>query len=413
MRFEHSMTRHGSPLYVLQMPHVTSVAVGVLVFAGTRDEVWPKEAGIAHALEHMVFKGHGRLADSQAISSEIELLGGRLNAWTDKEMTFYHRIVPDDGLYVAVDSLASQVSDPLFRPEDITKEMKNVVQEIKRAYDAPAGYCARMFDEVIYDGHPLGKPTLGTEESVAAFTQDDFQKFHERLYHSANYVFIVVGNATLASAERAFNNTQFNNSGDRTKNAHEKIPVNMNGRSKVFGRDIKQANICFGALVGTADDADTKALDFYSTMLDGGMSFPLFQEVRDKRGLCYAVSAGVAPSTEHSVFQAYIGTEPSRIHEAIDCIHDVVTDTYADEELFLKARKNLLGKNAIDFTSPSAILNRAAIDLIFSGQPKSPTEIKTEVEVQTLDGVTEAVEKYLLNASAYSYAYVVPHGTKI
>src|SRR3989344_1762959 len=131
MKFESAMTSHGAPLYVFSMPQVQSIAVGVLVFAGTRDESWPKEAGIAHALEHMVFQGNARLGNSQAISAEIEDTGGMVNAWTAKEMTFYHRVVPDHAFGVAAQSLASQLSASLFRQADIDKEMKNVVEEIK------------------------------------------------------------------------------------------------------------------------------------------------------------------------------------------------------------------------------------------------------------------------------------------
>ena len=123
MRFENVMTKCGAPLYIFRMPHVESVAVGVLVFAGTRDEVWPKEAGIAHALEHMVFQGNERLTDSRAVAAEIEAVGGVLNAWTSKEMTFYFRVVPSDSLNVATQSLGSQLNTSLFQPEKITPEM--------------------------------------------------------------------------------------------------------------------------------------------------------------------------------------------------------------------------------------------------------------------------------------------------
>jgi len=415
MRFEHTVTRHGSPLYVFPMPHVGSVAVGVLVFAGTRDEKWPHDAGLAHALEHMLFQGNKRLTSSREITEEIEIEGGGVNAWTAKEMTFYHRIVPASAFEVAVNSLCSQMTTPLFREVDVVKEMKNVVQEIRRAYDSPASFCQRYFDCVVYGTHPLGKDTLGTEEAVLAFRNSDFHIFHTLYYHPKNFVFIVAGNTTLSEAERAFNSADFGMSTRCGKNERPKSALlNTLPSSEVVEREnVQQANVCFGVHIGPSDDPDTKALGFYSAMLDGGMSFPLFQEVRDKHGLCYAVSADITPWTDYGMFRLYIGTAPDRVSEAVECIHGVVQRCSHDEVLFEKARKYLLGSNAISFSSPSAVLSRAAQDIVFSGKPKSPAEIEQEIREQTLAGVQQAVGRYLEHRDHYSYMYVVPQGTKI
>lgn len=414
MRFEQTTTRHGSPLYVLPMPHVTSVAVGILVIAGTRDERWPSEAGIAHALEHMVFQGNDRLPDSLAIASEIEDCGGRINAWTDKEMTLYHRVVPSDAFHIAVRSLASQVSTPLFHANDIIKEMRNVVQEIKRADDTPANLCMRRFQHTVYGEHPLGKDTLGTEKSVTDFLRDAFVAFHDRLYYPHNYVFIAIGNVSLEEAVMCFDKMYLKAYGGRTVNnrlsqTHTAHPTNV-----TIARDIKQANVYTGLVVGSARDYDTTALQFFTTMISGGISFPMFQEVRNKRGLCYATRATVDLGSDHSVFSAYVGTSAEKINEALDAIHGVICASAEDKMLFSKARRNLLGKNAILFTSPEAILERAAVDITFSGRPKAPMEIREEIELHTPERITEAVVRHnLTDRNSYSTVQVVPHGTKI
>jgi len=412
MQFEKTTTRCGAPLYLFRMPHVGSVAVGVLVFAGTRDEAWPKEAGIAHATEHMVFQGNERLHDSRAVAAEIEVVGGALNAWTSKEMTFYFRVVPSDSLNVATQSLGSTLNTSLFQPEKITPEMQNIVEEIRRTHDSPEKWCLDVFETVVYGKHPLGKSTLGTEDSVTSFTRDDFNTFMARLYCPANYAFIVVGNTTRTKAEKAFNSV-FQRDSRSCKKRPAALLEHTNGTREIFERDIKQAHVCLGTTIGSAREPDTKALGFYRAMIDGGMSFPLFQEVRDKRGLCYAIGADVAPWSDYGLFQVYVGTNPARMHEALLCIQDIVKNSYKDRELFAQAKTLLLGRTAISFSSPVGVLQQAAQDIVFLGGPRSPAEIRKEIEAQTPEGVARAVEKHLLNSDEYSYAYVVPKGTKV
>ncbi len=410
MQFEQTTTRHGSKLFVFPMPHVESVAVGVLVFTGTRDEAWPKEAGIAHALEHMVFHGNDRHPDSKSVAAEIEDVGGRLNAWTSKEATFYHRVVPKNAFAIAVNSLASQVRAPLFRNDDIPKEMQNIVQEIKRAYDAPAGQCFRVFDSMIYGDHALSKETLGTGESVLGFASEDFKAFHERHYHPQNFLFIAVGNTTLSEAELFFDTAAFGTQSWKPGTIRIPEPVTMCGRTKSIERDIKQANVCTGTLIGPSTD-DTKALGFFCTMLDGGMSFPMFQEVRDKRGLCYAIDVDLTLRSDHGIFYVYIGTEHSRVEEALACIHDVIIASVGDERLFEKARTNLLGKNAVRFTSPDSVLSQATGDILNFGKPQSPAEIRAEIESYSAQQVFEVVERHLLDWNRYSTVRVIPQTT--
>ncbi|HEY4519894.1 MAG TPA: pitrilysin family protein [Candidatus Paceibacterota bacterium] len=414
MKFERTVTKSGAPLFVFSMPHVENLAVGVLVNAGTRDEVWPKEAGIAHALEHMVFQGNARLFDSLSVSSEIETIGGMLNAWTTKEMTLYYNVVPKDSLQISADSIGSMLNTSLFRPENIATEMKNVVQEIKRANDSPDGFCRDMFEEVLYGQHPLGKRTLGTEESVLAFGRNDFLAFMKRLYYPKNCTFIVVGNTTLEEAEKAFDSAFPSAHGPNTKHAREHASSIVSAKKHgVFERDIKQANVCLGVTIGAGRDLDTEALEFFKAMIDGGMSFPLFQEVRDKRGLCYSIGADITPWSDCGQFQIYVGTNAETMDEAIHCIHEVMKNSSNDAHLFARAKTYLLGSTAISFTSPAAILQHAATDIAFLGTPRSPAEIRNDIEKQTPEGVLGAVQKHLLDPASYSYAYVVPPGTKI
>jgi predicted Zn-dependent peptidase len=412
MKFELVTTKHGMPLYVLSMPHVMSVASGILVFAGTRDENWPQEAGLAHAVEHMLFQGNRHQKNSLLTAEEIEREGGDMNAWTSKEMTFYYNIVPDFAFGTSVRSLAHMMASPLFKDAEIKKEMLNILEEIKRAQDSPSGVAGRTMNKIIYGNHPLGKDTLGTADTVKNFKKEDFVRWHKKYYHPANCTGIVVGNTTAEKALKTFNKYQFGPAGG-SKNTRVAVKeITGNKRIEIIEKDIAQANTYLATAIGAARDKSTTALQVYSQMLSGGMSFPLFQEVRDKRGLCYSVGSGISQWSDRGTFYTYVGTDRNRIKEAIDCIKDVIWSNKDNKELFEKAKRALLGSICIQFCSPNSIMNSAAHEIIFSGSPKAPEEVKSEIESVTLSEVTQAVEQYL-RPENLSYSMVVPKDTKI
>jgi predicted Zn-dependent peptidase len=412
MQFKSAVTEHGIPLYVLTMPSVESVTTGLLVAVGGRDEKWPRQAGMAHAFEHMVFKGNRRLKTSQTLMAEIEASGGKLNAETDAEYTFFYRIMPSHALGTAIRSLASQVSTSLFRDKDIKSEMKNIVEEIKMYDDRPKHVCEEAFQELIYGSHPLGRSILGSIGSVESFTRKDFIEWRRRFYHPQNYALLVVGKATIKEALSLVNGESFGNDNGNAEEEKVVPMIRQKEKMKVIIRDIKQANIYLGTAIGAAKSVDTKALILYTYMIGGGMSFPLFQEVRDKRGLCYGISAEVNKRSDLSHFYVSLGTDVNRMEEAIGCIEMIIKKHKNNKVLFNKAKDFMLGRMAINFSGPETILRQAALDISCGMTPMSPEEMMKEMRGINLSEVTEAVERYL-NPKNFSYAYVVPNGTTI
>jgi len=409
--FEKAITRCGAPLYVFPMPHLEFISLGILVNAGTSDER-ANESGMAHALEHMVFQGNVRKPDSKSTSAEIEDTGGSLNAYTSNDFTFYYNTVPDDGLAAGIASVTGLVSGPIFRPENIKTEMNTIVQEIKRAHDDHDSYCYHMFDKLVHGDHPLGKEVLGTKRSVLGFRSDDFRKFHGDFYHPGNFSFIVIGNTTMEVALAEFDRTAESMPAIKKKNVRVSVPHHMPRGKRIAGRDVKQTHIFMGRSLGQLSKPQTQALSLYKAMIGGGMSFPLFQEVRDKRGLCYSIGAHFEVSPECAVFCVNIGTEPARVKEAVACIHDVVNGS-CTEELFEKARRAVIGKSKITLSaSPENLLHKAVSDLIVWGEPRSPKQLREDVAAVTLADVRNAVETHLIDAKIYSYAYVAPKGMK-
>jgi predicted Zn-dependent peptidase len=415
MEFVKLETACGRPLHVYEMPHAHGVANGILVDVGTRDEDWQrnsigieKEAGLAHAFEHMVFQGNREFPTSVDITAYLEGVGGDCNAWTDKETTVFYNMVPAKNRDRSLKSLYNMVSTPLLREENIVTEMQNVIQEINRYKDNPATYVDMILvDETIYGDHPLAKCGLGTPEAVAAFTRDDFLRYHERFYHPGNYTFLAAGNVNADLVRESWDKL-FADNGNKTPNLRASInSIRREERVKVIRKEIDQVHICLGAPIGAANERSTKALKLFTNMIGGGMSFPLFQEVRDKRGLCYHVNAETTPRSDLGRFNIYVGTDPKRWREAVKVIFEVVQSNMQNETLFQKAKRMLIGKAALTFDSPARILEQAAQDISFEGTPLSPKEIIEQIESIGLQEVTQAAEKYL-SPENFVQAFIAP-----
>ena len=395
-------TALGSPLYICKMPGAQSVASAVFVRAGTREEVWPKESGIAHALEHMLFHGAGRFPDSKAVSEAIEKTGGWLNAWTDKEATCYINGVPPEHIETALLVLSEQIFAPRLLADKIPTEMSNIIEEIKMHNDKPMSFSGILFEEAIYKGHALGKNTLGTVEALKNFTQSDFKKFHTTFYHPKNFALVIAG-AVNSSNARSFFKKYFDSHKAPVLCLEPALTTNRGATSqkitglkeKIVEKDIEQANIQLGWLIPGASSKDTIALKLFREMLRGGMSFPLFQEVREKRGLCYAVNASVCRYSDAGDFSIYIGTSPERVKEAVDVALDVVWSTRNRTDLLKIVKNMMLGKIKLSSEATSDVLDRALGDLARGQEPKSFSDTLREIKEVIIAEVESSVERHL------------------
>lgn len=401
-------TKSTSPLWIFPQPSANSVALGVLIFAGTRDENWPKEAGIAHALEHMHFQGTEKFPSSRAVSGYIEEVGGLLNAWTSKEMTFYHIQVPAEYAKRGTELLSQQVEASIFPEEKIGTEMKNIIQEIRRSNDNPSNYVYRLHNQVIYGSHPLGHDTLGTEESVANFNREDFINFKKPYYNSSNMIFIAAGKIGDNAARDIFDDFFQFVPGNRNERKPVKIS-DFSAKSKIERKEIAQVHLILSAVAGSASLADASTLELFSWMVSGGMSFPLFQEVRDKRGLCYEIHAGLNKWSDFSNFNVYVGTDPKRYEEAINASLEVIEKSKSDATLLLRAKALRIGRLALSFENMSDVINIAARDITFLGAPRGHQQIKSEIERVTINDVEQAVSNYLAR-DRISTTMLVPQG---
>lgn len=395
LNFSKIITKSGAPLWTLSLPSSKTIAAGVLINAGAREEIWPKEAGIAHALEHMHLQGTEKFPTQHKFTEYIEETGGMINAWTSKEMTFYYCHLPVDYKERAIHILSEQLNKSLFPEEKIGTEMQNIVQEIRRAYDNHQGYIGQRSYEFIYKDHPLSKNVLGLEKSVLSFTKNNFISYKKRCYNSANYVFIIAGNIKQKEALDLINKCfQTENKSQITERKTQKIK-SQNNRVLVETRDIKQIHLFLNFLAGRADEKESVHLEIFKDMLRGGMSFPLFQEIRNKRGLCYEIWAQFRKWSDFCLFNIYIGADTKRYEEAINATLDVIEKSKSDESLLVKVKNFKTGRLAINYENANDIINIAARDIAAVGKPKGYEEVIKEIQEIDIKDIKNAVDKYL------------------
>ena len=300
------VTRLPSGLTVVtdSMPHLQTTSLGVWVGSGSRDEE-PNEHGISHLLEHMAFKGTKRRTARQ-IAEEIEAVGGDLNAATSSETTAYFASALKADMPLAVDVLSDILANPTFEAGELKREQNVIVQEIGASEDNPDDLVFDYLQSMAFPNQPIGRAILGTRETVCSFKEQDLRAYLARNYRAPDMVVAATGaiehGAVVAEVERRFD--QFNGPA-----APQPQPASFGGGTKLEARDLEQVHIAF-ALEGLAQrHADYFSLQVFTIVLGGGMSSRLFQEVREKRGLCYTISAFHAPYQDTGMFGIYAGTD--------------------------------------------------------------------------------------------------------
>jgi predicted Zn-dependent peptidase len=308
------LTRLPSGLTVVteRMERVETVSFGAYVAAGTRHEL-AEENGISHFLEHMAFKGTERRS-AAAIAEEIEAVGGHMNAYTAREQTaFYIKALKED-LGLAADIIGDILSHSTFEPAEVERERGVILQEIGQANDTPDDIIFDHFQQAAYPAQPMGRPVLGTEDRIQAATRDMLMGYMRRHYTTSNTVVAAAGNleheAVLELVERHFADLP------RTA-APAALPGLYQGGEFREARDLDQVHIVLGFPSVGYGDPDFYPVMLLSTLLGGGMSSRLFQEVREKRGLVYSIYCFTAPYVDGGVFAIYAGTGEAEAAELI------------------------------------------------------------------------------------------------
>ena len=348
---------NGLRIVTEDMPGLKSAAVGVWIMAGGRHER-VEQNGIAHFLEHMAFKGTERRS-ALRIVEEIEDVGGYINAYTSRETTAYFARVLQDDVLLAMDVIADIVLNPLFDETEIEIERGVILQEIGQVHDTPDDVVFDWLQEIAYPEQPLGRTILGPYENVSRFTQSDMRRFVREHYSPEKMILSVVGafdqELVLAEAERHFGSMARGGPADI-------IPARYSGGERHEVKALEQAHFAMAFETPGYRDDEIYAAQIYSTVLGGGMSSRLFQEIRERRGLCYTIFAQTGAYADTGLTTIYAGTSAEQIGELTSLTVDEMrraADDMSDAEV-ARARAQMKAGLLMGLESPSSRAERLA-----------------------------------------------------
>ncbi len=407
--FERTTLANGLRILTAPMPGTRSVAVSVYVGAGSRYETDP-EAGISHLLEHLLFKGTEKRPTAQEISELIEGVGGVLNASTDRELTVYYAKVASVHLDRAADVLTDMIRHPLLAAEELEKERKVVIEELAAVEDSPAQIVDILLDATMWPDQPIGRDVAGTEASVSAITRDSTVEYLRRQYVPNNVVITVAGAVTHDEVLQRVGGAL----GDWTAGEPSRwFPV-VDGQSAarlaVQHKKTEQAHIEIAVHGLSNHDPDRFALDLISVVLGEGMSSRLFQELREKRALCYEVHSYASHYMDTGSFAVYAAVDPAKASEAVRALLFELTkvrDEGVTEEELAKAKELSKGRLLLRMEDTRAVSGWLGGQEMLNGYVRTPEEVVALLDAVTIDDVRRVAQR-LIDQARMTMAIVGP-----
>jgi len=370
---------NGVRLVSQNMPHTRSVSMGVWVNVGSRDETDP-ENGLSHFIEHMIFKGTRKRTAFQ-IAKEFDAIGGHTNAFTTMEHTCYHAKVLDSQVETMVDILTDIFLNSVFDPREVERERPVILQEIGMVEDSPDEYIHYLAGHHFWSDHPLGRSILGTREHITSFGSEAIRQFFHRLYQPGRIVIAAAGNLEhrrlVDLVGPAFESVSPGNG------FPERVAPSSRGRVDIHLRDLEQVHICLGTAGLAVTDPRRYAFSLLNTILGGNMSSRLFQEVREKRGLAYAVYSFIAAHVDTGMFGVYLAVSPAQTLAAVELVAGelakLTREPVDPAEL----------KGAIEYTKGSLLLAAESADTQMVRAAQNEIHFGTDIPLPT---VIQAVE---------------------
>ena len=392
--FERTTLDSGATVVTETMHEVRSVSVGFWFDVGARDEP-DALAGTSHFLEHLLFKGTPSRS-AKDIADAFDAVGGDVNAFTGKEYTCYYARVLDDDLPMAVDVLADMIRNSNIDPTELESERKVILEEIAMHEDAPDELVHDLFYRSLWDGHPLGRPVLGFNESIGKVSRDEVAEYWHERYAAKNLVVAAAGNLDHERLVEEVQARFANPEGKRTLRA-DSIPSSRGGVT-VHKRPTEQAHIVIGTPGLHRGHDDRHALAVLDTVLGGGMSSRLFQEVREKRGLAYSVYSYRSLFADAGSFAVYAGTTPQNAETVIDIVRSeidsILRDGITDAEL-ARSKGHVKGALVLSNEDPGSRMNRLGRQQLTTGEILSTDELIEKFEALTMDDIRRVADEVL------------------
>lgn len=392
--FKKAHLENGMPVVMEQIKNLRSVALGIWVKVGSRNEP-PKKNGISHFLEHMSFKGTQKRS-AKDIAVDTDSLGADLNAFTSRESTTFYIKVLDEYLDKGLELLSDIFLHPTFPENNIEKERGIVREEIKLIEDTPDDYIHDLFNQTIWGNEGIGQSVLGRRETIKSFKREDLINHRKRYYGIKDTVIACAGNF---DENNLLNMLNHNLGSLRRGSESEKGPTPVfNSRIKVYSKELSEAHLCIGVEGVPVASNDRYAIYLLNTILGAGVSSRLFQEIREKRGLAYSIYSYIASYLDRGAWIIYAGTGRKKVAEVIELTLKELkglADTITDTEL-RRAKEQAKGNLILSLESTSSRMQNIARQEIYYGRYYSPTEIIKEINAITLKHVKGLSEKLLM-----------------
>lgn len=401
MHFNKTVLPNGLRLLTVPMPSFESATVLVMAGAGSRYET-KKNNGISHFLEHMAFKGTQRRPSAMAIASIIDGIGGEFNAFTGKETTGYYIKAEKTHVELSLDLLADMLQNSLLKSEEIEKEKGVIIEEINLYEDTPMRKLGDIYEQLLYGDTPLGWDIAGEKDIIRSITREDFVKYMDSLYSADNMTVVIAGGID-PSTSSGLVNKYFGGMKKFTTKKFEPIEEKQNKPAVLIKeKKTEQIHIALGVRTVNNDHTDKYPLAVLASILGGGMSSRLFEEVREKRGLAYYVRTHSDHYMDAGSLVSLAGIDPKRVVEAVAVIMEEYKRAannmmkITDDEL-KKAKEYLKGHLVLELEDSRSVASFYAHEELTEKKVDNPDDVLTQIDAVTKEEIEKVGQKYFNN----------------
>lgn len=404
--------KNGVSLVTAKLAGTSAVTVMVFVKTGTRFENASTEAGVAHFLEHLLFKGTKKRPSTFEISKELDSVGAEYNAFTSKDYTGFYIKLKSEKIELALDMLSDMLFDSLFAEDEINKEKGVIIEEINMYEDTPMYLTEEFFEEQLYGENPLAKPVLGTKESITDMTRERIVSFHEKFYQQGKLIISICGDIPENCTE--LTRKYFQKEKSATYDFAKVEKVDIKDKINIYQKKTEQVHLALGLPL----DLNYQHPDFYKFKLaniifGGSMSSRLFINIREKQGLCYYVNSGINFYEDTANWAVYAGVDQGRVEKALELIKEewVNLTKGITEDEFIQAKEYFKGKLVLKFEDSAQVAQWFAKQELFSLPLDEPEAIIKKIDELDLSEINEVL-KNKLDIDSMALTIVGPYEDK-
>lgn len=401
MQFNKKILPNGLRLITIPMPSFESATVLVMAGAGSRYET-KKNNGISHFLEHMAFKGTQKRPSAMHIASSIDGIGGEFNAFTGKETTGYYIKAQNSHLELCLDILSDMLQNMLLDEKEIEKEKGVIIEEINMYEDTPMRKIGDIYENLLYGDTPLGWDIAGEKDIIRSITREDFMNYMGSLYSAHNLTVVVAGGIDEEKVKKLID-TYFGSMKRFDIKKYDPIKESQSSPA-LYLKDKKteQIHVAIGVRTVPVDHPDEYPLSVLASILGGGMSSRLFEEVREKRGLAYYVRTHSDHYMDAGSLTTLAGVDINRVDQAVEVIMEIYKKVFSGElditpEELTKAKEYLKGHLVLELEDSRSVANFYAHQELTEKTIENPDDMLTSIEKVTKEQIIEAGKKYFVN----------------